>query len=118
MSIYICVCTYMYIHSLYICIGHIRYVNVNKTIVTRGVSSHRDLAIYNKKYLKAKEEVLQIQTFSSCKNIIVRKKSSKRTQNPSRHHNSLTNLKFLSTQAKISSFKNPHINNRPIIITT
>ncbi len=39
----------------------------------------------------------------------LQKKSSQRNQNPSRYHNSIiTNLKF-STQAKISSFKNPHI---------
>jgi len=44
---------------------------------------------------------------SPCKNRIF-KKSSKRNQNPSKYHNSITNLKF-STQAKISSFKNPHI---------
>jgi hypothetical protein len=36
-------------------------------------------------------------------------KLSKRNQNPSRYYNSRTNLKFHSTQAKISSFKNPRI---------
>ncbi len=36
------------------------------------------------------------------------KKSSKRNRNPSRYYNSITSLK-VSTQAKISSFKNPHI---------
>jgi hypothetical protein len=45
---------------------------------------------------------------SPCKNIIF-KKSSKRNQNPSRYYNSITNLKFQKSQAKISSFKNPHI---------
>ncbi len=45
------------------------------------------------------------------------KKSSKRNQNPLRYYNSIiTNLKF-QTQAEISSFKNPHIKNRPFIIT-
>jgi hypothetical protein len=44
---------------------------------------------------------------SPCKNIIF-KKSSERNQNPSRYQNSITNLK-LPTQAKISLFKNPHI---------
>jgi hypothetical protein len=44
---------------------------------------------------------------SPCQNIISQK-SSKGNQNPSRYHNSITNLIF-STQAKISSFKNPHI---------
>jgi hypothetical protein len=38
----------------------------------------------------------------------LQKKVSKRNQNPSRYHNSITNLKF-STQAKISTSKNPHI---------
>jgi hypothetical protein len=37
------------------------------------------------------------------------KKSSKRNQNPSRYYyNSVTNSQ-VSTQAKISSFKNPHL---------
>ncbi len=36
------------------------------------------------------------------------KKSSKRNQNPSKHYNSITNLKF-QHKARISSFKNPHI---------
>jgi hypothetical protein len=45
------------------------------------------LAIYIKKYLKAKEELWII------KNIIFRK-SSKRNQNPSRYYNHITNLKF------------------------
>jgi hypothetical protein len=44
---------------------------------------------------------------SPCQNIIF-KQSSKRNQNPSRYYNSITNLKF-PTQAKIVSFKNPHI---------
>jgi len=54
------------------------------------------------------------------KYIIFKKKSSKWNQfNPSRYYyNSIvTNLKFQHKQAKISSFKNPHIKkNRPIII--
>jgi hypothetical protein len=44
---------------------------------------------------------------SPCKNIIF-KKSLKKTQNPPRFYNMITNLKVF-TQAKISSFKNPHI---------
>jgi hypothetical protein len=44
---------------------------------------------------------------SPCKNIIF-KKSYKTNQNPSRYYNFITNLKF-TTQAKRSSFKNPHI---------
>jgi hypothetical protein len=38
----------------------------------------------------------------------LKKKSSKRNQNPSRYYNSIIDLKF-PTQAKISSFRNPHI---------
>jgi len=63
------------------------------TIVTRGVS-HCGLAIYMKKYLKAKRRIIKTQIFSPCKNIIS-KKPSKRNQNPSRYYNSIiTNLKF------------------------
>ncbi len=45
---------------------------------------------------------------SPCKNIIFKKKSSKRNQDPSRYHNSTTNLKC-QPKPKISSFKNPGI---------
>jgi hypothetical protein len=38
----------------------------------------------------------------------LQKKSSKRSQNAPRYHNSITKSQ-VSTQAKISSFKNPHI---------
>jgi hypothetical protein len=65
--------------------------------------SHCGVAIHIKKYHKAKEET---QIFHHAK--IVSKKSSKRNQNPSRYYNSITNLK-VSTQTKISSFKNPQI---------
>jgi hypothetical protein len=75
-------------------------------LATRGVS-HYGLAIYIKKYLKAKEELWKLKYFTKQKNIIFQK-SSKRNQNPSRYYNSITNLKF-PTQTKISSFKNPHI---------
>jgi hypothetical protein len=44
--------------------------------------SHCGLAIYIKKYLKAKEDLWKLK-YSPCKNIIF-KKSSKRNQNPSR----------------------------------
>jgi hypothetical protein len=46
------------------------------------------LAIYMKKYVKAKEEFLETQIFHHSKNIIF-KKSSKRNQNPSRYYNTL-----------------------------
>jgi hypothetical protein len=40
--------------------------------LTRGVS-HCGLAIYIKKYLKAKEEIMEIQIFHHAKNIIFQK---------------------------------------------
>jgi hypothetical protein len=55
---------------------------------TRGVS-HCGLAIYIKKYVKAKEELWKLKYFT-----IIFKKSSKRNQNPSRYYNSIPNLKF------------------------
>jgi len=61
--------------------------------LTRGVS-RRGLAIYIKKYLKAKEELWKFKYFIMQK-CNLQKKSSKRSQNPSRYHNSITNnLKF------------------------
>jgi hypothetical protein len=60
---------------------------------TRGVSQCR-LAIYIKKYLKAKRRSMKIQIFHHAK-IQSSKKSSQRNQNPSRYYNSIiTNLKF------------------------
>jgi hypothetical protein len=57
--------------------------------------SHCGLAIYIKKYLKAKKKNYENSNISACKNIIF-KKSSKKNQNPSRYYyNSITtNLKF------------------------
>jgi hypothetical protein len=55
--------------------------------------SHHGLAIYIKKYLKAKEKFSGNSNISPCKNIIFQK-SSKRNQNPSRYYNSIINLKF------------------------
>jgi len=43
---------------------------------------------------------------SSSKNIVLKKKSFKRNQNPSRYHNSITILKFQHQAPKISSLKN------------
>jgi len=77
-----------------------------RVVKTRGVS-HCGLAMYIKKYLKAKEELWKLKYFTMQKYINLQK-SSKRNQNPSRYFNSITNLKF-QTQAKISSVKNPHI---------
>jgi len=77
-----------------------------RVVKTRGVS-HCGLAMYIKKYLKAKEELWKLKYFTMQKYINLQK-SSKRNQNPSRYFNSITNLKF-QTQAKISSVKNPYI---------
>jgi hypothetical protein len=65
--------------------------NWKKKKKTRVVS-HYGLAIYIKMYLKAKEELWKL-NISPCKNIIF-KKSSKRKENPSRYHKSISNLKF------------------------
>jgi hypothetical protein len=54
--------------------------------------SHSDLAIYIKKYLKAKEELWKSEYFTMQK-YNLEKKSSKGNQKTSRYHNSVTNLK-------------------------
>jgi hypothetical protein len=60
---------------------------------TRGVSQC-GLTIYiKKKYIKAKEELWEFKYFTMQKYSLP-KKSSKRNQNPSSYHNSITNLKF------------------------
>jgi hypothetical protein len=63
-----------------------------------------------KKYLKkAKRRIMETQIFiSPCKNIIF-KTSSKRNQKKSFKTLKLYNDFQVSTQAKISPFKNPHI---------
>jgi hypothetical protein len=66
--------------------------------------SHYSLAIYIKKYINAKEELWKFKYFTMQKHNL----QKQRNQNPSRYHNSRTNLK-VSTQAKISSFKTPRI---------
>jgi hypothetical protein len=73
--------------------------------ITRGVS-HSSLVIYIKSILMQKMNY-ENSNISPCKNIIF-KKSSKSNQNPSRYYNPGTTPKF-QTQAKVSSFKNPHI---------
>jgi hypothetical protein len=55
--------------------------------------SHFGLAIYIKKYLKAKEELWKLKYFTMPK-YNLHQKSSKRNQNTSRYYNSITNLKF------------------------
>jgi len=57
----------------------------------------RGLAIYIKKHLKAKEELWKFKYFTLQK-YNLQKKSSKRHQNRSRYHNSITNLKFQHKQ--------------------
>ncbi len=62
-----------------------------------------------KKYILRQKKNYENSNISPCKNIIFKKKASKRNQNPSRrYHDSMTNLK-VSTQAKLSCFKNPRI---------
>jgi len=53
---------------------------------------------------------------SPCKNIIF-KKSSKKSQNPSRNYNSITNLKFQHKPKYHVSKQKSSYKNRPIIIT-
>jgi hypothetical protein len=64
---------------------------------TRGVS-HCGLAVYiKKKYLKAKEELWKFKYFTMQKYNYLQKKIKKllkRNQNPTRYHNSITNLTF------------------------
>jgi transcription initiation factor TFIIIB Brf1 subunit/transcription initiation factor TFIIB len=57
--------------------------------------SHYGLAIYIKKYLKAKEEELWKFKYFTMQKYNLKEKSSKRNQNPSRYYNNfITNLKF------------------------
>ncbi len=60
-----------------------------------------------KNYLKAKGELWKLKYFTIQK-YNLQKFLQKKNKNASRYYNSITNLKF-QTQAKISSFKNPHI---------
>jgi hypothetical protein len=78
------------------------------TLKTRGVS-HRGLSIYIKKYLKAEEELSNL-NISPCQNILF-KKPSKRNQNPARYYNSITQV---STQAKNNIFQKSSYKKRPI----
>jgi hypothetical protein len=71
--------------------------------------SHYGLAIYIKKYLKAKEEELwKLNIISPCKNIIFQKSSKKETKILQDKYNSVTNLKF-QHKPKYHLFKNLHI---------
>jgi hypothetical protein len=64
--------------------------------------SHYGLAIYIKKYIKAKEELWKLEDFAMQK-YNLQKNPLEKNQNPSRYYNSITNSQ-VSTQAKISSF--------------
>jgi hypothetical protein len=59
---------------------------------TRGVSQY-GLAIYIRKYLKAKEELWKLKYFTMQK-YNLQKNPLKKNQNPSRYYNSITNLKY------------------------
>jgi len=61
-------------------------------MITRGVSNC-SLAIYIKKGILREKKNYGNSNISPCKNIIF-PKSLKKNQNPSRYHNSITNLKF------------------------
>jgi len=74
--------------------------------------SHCDLAIYIKKFLKAKRRIEETQIFHHAKNIIF-KKISKRNQNPSRYYNCIANLKFFNTSQNII-FQKSSYQNKPI----
>jgi hypothetical protein len=67
-----------------------------KRKINKGCVKLCGLAIYIKKYLKAKEEELwKLKSFTMQKNVLIFKKSSKKNKNLSRYYNSIiTNLKF------------------------
>jgi hypothetical protein len=69
---------------------------------TRGVS-HCELAIYNKKYLNAKEELWKFKYFTMQKHNF--------QKNPSRRHNSITDLKF-QHKPKDDTFEKSSYKNR------
>jgi hypothetical protein len=55
---------------------------------------HCGLAIYIEKKILRQKKKYGNSNISPCKNIIFKKSSQIRNQNPSRYHNSVTNLKF------------------------
>ncbi len=67
---------------------------------------HCGLAIYIKEYLKAEEELWKLKYFTIQKYNL--QKSPLKETEILQDYNSITSLR-VSTQAKISSFKNPHI---------
>ncbi len=57
---------------------------------------------------------MKTQIFHPCKNIIFKKKFSKRNQNPSRYYNTVINLKF-QQKPKYHIFQKSLYKSRPII---
>jgi hypothetical protein len=81
------------------------------------------LAIYIKKYLKAKEELWKLKNYFTMQNYNLKKikikknlkKNKNKNQNPSRYYNTTTNLKF-EHKPKYIIFPKSSYKNRPIII--
>jgi hypothetical protein len=81
---------------------------MSKNQIKQGVCHTTALPLTLKGILKAKEKLRKLKIFHHTKIYNLKKKPLKETKNPSRYHNSITNLKF-QQKPKISSFKNPHI---------
>jgi hypothetical protein len=98
-----------YLPPLYYQKDDFLFLGFKKETKTRGVS-HSGLAIYIEKYLNAKKELSKFKYISQCRNIIFKKKSSKRNQNPSRYHNPLQPISSSNRSQNIifqkSSYKN------------
>jgi hypothetical protein len=94
---------------------HIHTCRASKkpTLIKQGVCHTAALPFTLKKIFRAKKNYGN-SNISPCKSIIFQKKSSKRNQNPSRHYNFITNLKFHSTQAQNIIFQKSSYRNRPI----
>ncbi len=82
--------------------------HMSKNQIKQGVCHTTALPLTLKGILKAKEKLRKLKIFHHTKIYNLKKKPLKETKNPSRYHNSITNLKF-QQKPKISSFKNPHI---------
>jgi hypothetical protein len=87
-----------------------QWCNIWKTKLRKKIPtglSHFGLAIYiNKLFFKAKEELWKLKYISPCKKYNLQNILQKKPLISS----------FNNTSQKKSSFKNPHIKNRPIII--
>jgi hypothetical protein len=96
-----------YLPPLYYQKDDFLFLGFKKETKTRGVS-HSGLAIYIEKYLNAKKELSKFKYISQCRNIIFK-------QNPLKEIKilqdiiTLYNLSQVPTEARISSFKNPHV---------